>query len=101
MTSALLTTRVYRGSARSWLTLVPDARGSGRGCDQVAEPIERELEPAQRRAEREPEVAAKPRRPAAPSLARVHIEELAWHRDHLALERGPEEAHPVADRRRQ
>src|SRR5690242_19727277 len=69
--------------------------------DQLAEPLERELDLAQRRAEREPQVAAEPRRAPAAALAGVDVEELAGHRDHLLGERGPEEAHAVGDRRRQ
>ena len=45
-----------------------------------------------RRAEREPQVPAEPRRATTAALARIDVEELAGHRDHLALERGAEEA---------
>src|SRR5207237_5038405 len=46
-------------------------------------------------------VAAEARGAPAASLSRIHVEKLAGNGDDLAIERGPEEAHPVVERRRQ
>src|SRR5262245_1858213 len=69
--------------------------------DQSADALEREVDLGHGRSEREAEVAAEARVAAAAALAGIDVEEVAGHRDDLAIERGAEERHAVADRRRQ
>src|SRR4029078_4521020 len=76
-------------------------RPSGRGGDQLLEALEREVDARERRTEREPQVPAEARGAPTAPLARIDVEELARHRDDVALERGAEERHAVADRGRQ
>src|SRR5207302_7367912 len=73
----------------------------GSTCQQLLDPRHRVVELRLRSSERKPRIAAKSRGPVAAPLPGIHVEELAGHGDHLLLQRGAEEPHPVVQRRRE
>src|SRR4051812_39714061 len=71
------------------------------GQHQLLDALQREIELGLRGAEGKPGVAAEARSAPAAALARIHVEKLPGNGDHLALQRGAEEAHAIVQRRRQ
>src|SRR4030095_7375692 len=86
---------------RALLDGFPDRLSVGRLRDELFETRHRERERLLRRAEREADVVAEARRAAMTPLARVHVEELAGHRDHLLRQCRPKKTPAVVERRRQ
>src|SRR5262245_27894362 len=73
------------------------AEPPSRRCGQLFQARHRELDGLARWTKREADVIAESRSAAMPTLARVHVEELAGNRDDLLRETSAEKAHPVVE----
>src|SRR5213594_357236 len=89
----------YRSGCPS--SLVPPLSHGRRGADQGRDAAHALGQLAELGAEREARVASEAGMAVAAPLAGIDVEETARDADDALLEGGPEEAHPVVERRRQ